>query len=89
MTLPYINLYSCSKKSHFLTIFETSRCQDCLFNLEHIQESRGFLMFAFTQSPYFSLWVSKSNLDGFKTPSFDSAQKPEHALDFTDRGFLT
>ena len=30
--------------------------------------------FAFTQSPYFSLWVSKSNLDDFKTRGFDSAQ---------------
>jgi len=41
--------------------------------MKKIETSR----FVFAQSPYFSSWVSKSNLDG--------AQEPKHALDFSPR----
>lgn len=48
------------------------------FNLDscHLYEFETS-RFAFAQSPYFSSWVSKSNLDG--------AQEPKHAPDFSPR----
>ena len=62
------------KIKNILEEFEKQTNQINLFKAREIFETSRFV---FAQSPYFSSWVSKSNLDG--------AQEPEHAPDFSPR----